>query len=241
MALPTLVCGIVSFIVLFLLFKKSLKQPIDAEIHEEVKLEKPIIVTNLLLLLLCIVCLSISSFIGFEMWIIAIVFFAVQILFNLIYNLVRKKDCRYLLTSFKSAPWNFVPFLLSMFVIIMCLQFQGVTKFIFKGLSQGNSVFVYGIFSFLFSNIVNNIPMTTLFVSILSNGTLNLPAVYATIIGSNLGAMLTPIGALAGIMFLNILKEKDVKLTTLQFIKYGAIISIISLVIALCLLFFVTG
>ena len=56
---------------------------------------------------------------------------------------------------------------------------------------------------------------------------------YATIIGSNLGALLTPVGSLAGIMFMNILKEKQVDFSIKSFIKYGIIISIVSLTISL--------
>ena len=58
-------------------------------------------------------------------------------------------------------------------------------------------------------------------------------AIYATIVGSNLGALLTPIGALAGIMWSSMLKEQKVKYTYLNFIKYGAIISVPSLLINL--------
>ena len=54
-------------------------------------------------------------------------------------------------------------------------------------------------------------------------------AVYATIIGSNLGAILTPIGALAGIMWTALLKSYNVKYSYLDFIKYGLAVSIPSL------------
>ena len=70
--------------------------------------------------------------------------------------------------------------------------------------------------------------MSMLFANIpdaLTNGDY-LRAVYASIIGSNIGAFLTPIGALAGIMFSNLLNKYEVKFTFLDFIKYGAIISV---------------
>jgi arsenical pump membrane protein len=60
-----------------------------------------------------------------------------------------------------------------------------------------------------------------------------LKGVYASIIGSNIGAFLTPLGALAGVMFSSLLKKYQVKFTFLDFIKYGAIISIPVLSIAL--------
>ena len=51
-------------------------------------------------------------------------------------------------------------------------------------------------------------------------------AVFASIVGSNVGAFLTPTGALAGIMFTSLVNAHDTKYTFLDFIKYGSIISI---------------
>ncbi len=51
-------------------------------------------------------------------------------------------------------------------------------------------------------------------------------ALYASIVGSNIGAFLTPTGALAGIMFTNLVNEHDTKYSFLDFIKNGAIISL---------------
>ena len=59
-----------------------------------------------------------------------------------------------------------------------------------------------------------------------SNMCSNKAAVYASIIGSNIGAFLTPTGALAGIMFTNLVNEHETKYSFLDFIKYGAIISL---------------
>ena len=50
--------------------------------------------------------------------------------------------------------------------------------------------------------------------------------VYAAIIGSNIGAFFTPIGALAGIMCLSITQGYHVKLNFLKFSGYGLVIGI---------------
>ena len=62
-------------------------------------------------------------------------------------------------------------------------------------------------------------------------------AIYSIIIGSNIGAFLTPIGALAGIMFTDLLNRQQVKYGFKTFITYGLIISIPTLLIALLGLF----
>jgi arsenical pump membrane protein len=66
--------------------------------------------------------------------------------------------------------------------------------------------------------------MTLAYANILEN-TNHISNIYSTIIGSNLGALLTPIGALAGIMWLRILKENDIKYSFIDFMKNGIIIT----------------
>ena len=89
--------------------------------------------------------------------------------------------------------------------------------------------------------IVMTIPMSVLFSNIINISDLGLKyeAIYSTIIGSNLGAFLTPVGALAGIMFTDLVKKQDIDFSFLTFIKYGIIISIPTLIVALMALSFV--
>ena len=88
-------------------------------------------------------------------------------------------------------------------------------------LGKENVILKYGITSFLSANLINNIPMSVLFCPIIEGltGSALTGAVYATIIGSNLGALLTPIGALAGIMWSSMLKKHEVKYSYTSFIK----------------------
>ena len=58
-------------------------------------------------------------------------------------------------------------------------------------------------------------------------------AVYASIVGSNLGAFLTPMGALAGMMWMGLLKNHNVKFSFLKFFAYGVAPSLVSLAAAL--------
>ena len=77
--------------------------------------------------------------------------------------------------------------------------------------------------------------MSVLFCPVMSalDGVVLSKALYATVVGSNLGAYLTPIGALAGIMWTSLLKKYDVKFGYLDFVKYGAIVSIPTLLTCL--------
>ena len=66
----------------------------------------------------------------------------------------------------------------------------------------------------------------------------NFKAIYATIISSNIVAFLTPIGALAGIMFTSLSKKQNIEYKFKDFVKYGAIISIQTLLVSLIFLMF---
>ena len=108
-------------------------------------------------------------------------------------------------------------------------------------LGNEQSIWVYGYSSFIASNLINNIPMSILFTNLTSNltGLSYYQAVYASIIGSNIGAFLTPVGALAGIMFSGLVNENHIRFTFLDFVKYGSIVSIpvITTCLAMTLLF----
>ena len=123
-----------------------------------------------------------------------------------------------------------------MFVLVLALDKYGVTGVIRDLLSGEGTVFRYGFASFLSANVLNNIPMSVLFSPVvggIADAGARTTALYATVIGSNLGAFFTPIGALAGIMWSAMLKKYSVRLSFLDFIRYGAAIAIPSLVMAL--------
>ena len=81
--------------------------------------------------------------------------------------------------------------------------------------------------------------MSILYSSITSSlsGSAYYDAVYATIIGSNIGAFLTPVGALAGIMFTGLVEQNGVTYGYKKFILYGVIIAIPTISAALAMLF----
>lgn len=213
MFVPTIMTGGVAFFLLFAIFYKQLKKPIEPT-FEEVKIQdKPLLIIGLTVLSVCTLLLAIGSYINLEMWLVTLISFTFLISITLFICLCRKQKPTILLKSLKRLPYELIPFILSMFVMIIALNDAGISKTIADFFGTDNSIFKYGFASFFASNLINNIPMSVLFSSILSNTTaVNLPAVYATVIGSNLGAFFSPIGALAGIMWSNMLNEHDIKL-----------------------------
>ena len=245
MILPTLFAGLTSLLVLRLLFFRQLREPMDPIWTEEEKPDRVLLVVGLSHLLLCTVLLAVGSYIGLPMWIVSLGFAVSLFLFVSVASLCRKKKPAELLRTARRLPWPLVPFVLSMFTIVLSLSSYGVTGRIGEWLGDRAVIFSYGGLSALASNLVNNIPMSVLFASILSDGALsgaNLSAgVYATVIGSNLGAFLTPLGALAGIMWSSLLSRAGVKFSFKKFCFYGILLVIPSLAAALFGLFLRLG
>ncbi|MCI7224991.1 MAG: hypothetical protein MR491_02455 [Mollicutes bacterium] len=241
MAIPTLIAGVIQLGIIFLIFFKKLKEPISAE-DEEYKIESKVdLIVGLTILISVLVLLIISNYIHLEMYLISLLGAGALLLISLFIRLFTKKNWNYLKDSLVRLPYQLIPFILSMFVIVVALSYQGISDHISSFLNKGPSIWIYGVSSFISANIINNIPMSILFSNLVKGLTGNayLEAVYSSIIGSNIGAIFTPIGALAGIMFSSLLNKHDIKFSFLSFIKYGSIISIPTLAISLLFLMIV--
>lgn len=237
MALPTLAAGVVEFLVIYLLFRKSLKEEISID-NETPKLKSITdIIIGLSSLFVCIILLAISNLLHFEMWMISVcVALALLIYFIIsrIYKHSFKKDFVYIA---KKLPWALIPFVISMFVIVIALNKNGFSVLFCNFLGDKNTIWTYGPSSFLVANLINNIPMSILYSTLPTMGGVNqLKAIYASIAGSNIGAFLTPIGALAGIMFNSLVKEQNIKLSFKQFSFYGVIIAVPTFAVTLLVL-----
>jgi len=141
--------------------------------------------------------------------------------------------------SITGLPWRIVPFVFGMFVLVAGLDKSGwidsIANIIVNLIPSGGTSYSVFVSSYLLTfvtillcNLLNNQPATILLTRvIISEKFLSLPSgvqstgMFAVIMGSNLGANFTLIGALAGIMFAKILHEKNLKFTYLEFAKTG--------------------
>lgn len=238
MAAPTLVSGVVQLALLCLLFCRSLSAPASHEVEPVRLQDKPDLIAGLAHLGVCLVCLVISGYVGIPMWLVAVACAASLLLCMVVIRLAGKGKWKTLLDTAKRLPWQLIPFVLGMFVIVICLQYQGISAKIGQWLGDNACVWTYGASSYLAANLINNIPMSILYSTLPVNLSQNayMQAIYASIVGSNLGALLTPVGALAGIMFTGLTRRYEVRYSFLRFILYGALVSIPTLALALGLL-----
>lgn len=231
--LPTVMAGGVSLGLLWLLFRKRLSAPVECCAEQCVIKDKLSLGIGIAHISAYTILLAISSYIGIEMWLVAACAAGSLFIFSLIISSCRKEKPRALFSSIKRTPWLPVPFLLSMFVMTEALGEQGTTAAIGAFLGKELAVLKYGGLSFLSSNLINNIPMSVFFSSMIKSANAGAGAMYATVIGSNLGAFFTPIGALAGLMFSSILSEHEIKFGYRDFLKLGVTVAVPALAAAL--------
>lgn len=255
MVLPTVAAGLTNIILLYVLFRKRIQRtipPLDKGSPSAALTDKKGAILGVLILFGCIIFLAASPYLFVELWIISFCF-AIGLLLILIAResyakIIRKTIQRQSSTvskTLKKIPFGIIPFILAMFISVEALRIYGIPTDIglfFKtsiGENLFSSVFLFGFSSSIIANFINNIPMTVLYVPIIQaySTSLSLPAIFGTVIGSNLGANLTPLGALAGIMWLNILRNKGVDFSFKKFILYGLLITPLTLSICLTILF----
>ena len=154
-------------------------------------------------------------------------------------------------------PWKIIPFVFGMFVMVELLNSYGFVTLIASALTDIiNSVsvssgtpgisfisilttcFVISFLSTLACNVLNNQPMTILFTKILlssafiQEATVQKASSLSLILGSNLGANVTLIGALAGVMWNKILQDNGVSqhhMNYWKFLKYGLCVTPVAL------------
>ena len=237
----SLILMLVLYVILILVFYKDLKVKIDTNVEKKPIKNKFLLIVGLTSLALTTILLILSSFINIEMYIITLVFALLDLIIAIIYTFSFKKEKEYFIKPLKSLPYEFIPFLVSMFIIISSLNETPLLSSVSSLIESTNNptleTYIYGISSALAANLVNNVPMSLLYGDILNySSIIDLNSVYATILSSNLCALITPCGALSSLMFIRICKENNEKTSYLTYFKYAPI-GLILLIIGISLIF----
>jgi arsenical pump membrane protein len=256
MFFPALAAGFSNFFVIYKLFKKDICHKIEKneDINPSAAInDMPGTIFGLITLASCIILLFVAPYIDVEMSYIALGFAMILFLFIILrytFHKIKRKGRHPVHSILESTlgrmPWSIVLFILSLFILVKSLEIYGIIGFLstfFERISFDNAFLhsiVFGVSSTISANILNNIPMTIAFVPILTGiaagGRNLLASSLAVIIGSNLGANLTPLGSLAGIMWIQILKHKKYHISFWEFIKFGSIVTLVTLSASLIVL-----
>ncbi len=140
------------------------------------------------------------------------------------------------LRQVRGAPWQIIVFALGMYLVVYGLRHAGLTDLltrILDGLAgQGiwTATLGTGLLSAILSSLMNNLP--TVLVGALSieasqaQGAVREAMIYAHVIGCDLGPKLTPIGSLATLLWLHVLRGRDIRIDWGQYCRMGLVLTL---------------
>lgn len=148
----------------------------------------------------------------------------------------------------KKTPWHILIFAFSMYVIIYGLHNVGLTALLVElcepivnqGLLQAS--FIMGGLVSILSNIFNNHPalmVGTITLTEMGLDPITLKTIYlANIIGSDIGSLLLPIGTLASLIWMHILRQNKINVRWKDYLNVSLIVIPAATVVSLFLLFY---
>ncbi|QHW34270.1 arsenical efflux pump membrane protein ArsB [Paenibacillus rhizovicinus] len=150
-------------------------------------------------------------------------------------------------TTVRRTPWSIVVFALSMNLIVYSLYLHGAVDWFPRALApmteQGAFIGIFGsggLFALL-SAAVNNLPAVLVSsLAIQESGGPHYLA-YASLLGTSVGAKLTPIGSLATLLWLQLLRKGGIDMTWKEYAKYGIVLTLPILFCALLALWLTIG
>ncbi|QTC40535.1 arsenic transporter [Bacillus sp. V3] len=148
---------------------------------------------------------------------------------------------------FKKTPWHILLFAFNMYVLVYGLKNVGLNDFIvaqFKDLIVGqplNASLIMGLFLTAASNLFNNLPAVmigTLSITEMGLDPHTLQIAYlANVIGSDIGALLTPVGTLATLIWMYILKTNGISISWARYLRVTIVVVPIGLIVSLLSLY----
>jgi arsenical pump membrane protein len=239
-----------SLLLIWLFFRKQIPDTYDLQAAESLTIGKPVISSNLLrVTLVTLVAIDIGyvlTSLGRVPVSLVIcsgaVFLVAVYWFTLKQNISVKEEKKGLIELARDINWDIVLFMLSIFIVVQGLKSAGVTNLLASALVTTSKLpSVLGVFGpsmvvTVGASFMNNWPMTILGLLSIHQSAVTGPAltnlVFSNIIGNNLGPHFFPLGSLAILMWLEIMRRKGVSISLKEYLKVGATLSVAQVAIA---------
>ena len=234
MIFPQILALIANYLLLQAVFRKSLPSAFDAnqlpEPNSAVK-DRPYFLASLVVFLLVLVGYFVGAIFHIQPYVIALIGCA---LLGIVGFMRRQLD--FSIIS-KDIPWSLFPFVAGLFVVIRGVENLGLSEFAAAQLNMLGNNPLTQIIATTFgagigSNIINNIPMALLAISVLGHSHSSTAAQYGALLGCNLGPNLTVAGSLATMLVISTARKKGEDLSALEFFKIGLIVTPILLLVS---------
>lgn len=201
---------------------------------------------------LCIVFLTVNSYIGIELWHICLATALVMLLYDVILLCSGSEGfLPFMRTVSRRTPWAIAPFVLCFFAMVRAISRCGLTEDAARflaGLGQGSLVKLSMLFGFISAfavNVMNDIPSTVFWADMVPSlrGMLTereyRVVICSLLVGLHPGCYLTIIGALAGLMWITIIRKwmtgEDLKTPTAFDLSFYGLIIVFPVIAATCL------
>lgn len=223
-------------------FENQRYHPLQDTSKDLLEKQKRLLIYILVFVFITRISLFIASYLGLPISLVAVSGSICLLIWRWYYLKISPLD------MFIKTPWHILIFAFNMYVIMFGLHNIGLTTLLIEAISplvESNlfhASLTMGVLLSILSNLFNNHPalmIGTLSLSEMALDPITLKTVYlANIIGSDIGSLLLPIGTLASLIWLHILKKYKIILSWKTYIKVTMIVIPPTLIFTLLCLYF---
>ncbi len=236
----------------YLFFRKQIPQTYDAALAEQLRLGKPQISRRLLRVSLVTLVAIDGGYVLSSLWRVPVsvvicsgaLFLIVVYWASLRITANRTEEKKKLGHLAGEINWDIILFMLSIFLVVQGLENAGVVQLLSSGLVAASQlpsalgILVPSLMVTLGASFMNNWPMTILGLLAVQHAAVGLSAtvftglVFSNVIGNNLGPHFFPLGSLAILMWMETMRRKGINITLKEYLKVGAVVSILEVMVA---------
>jgi arsenical pump membrane protein len=227
MLIPATLAVLANALVLAVLFRKDLRGSYDQRLPPFVPGDHAFFLTATAGIVGVLVAFFLAPIFGIPIGLVALVVGGIVVIVARLRGLMALREVA------TAISWGILALVVGLFLVVQGVENVGLAEAVrqaFAAAAPGDSflqILSVTVGSALGSNFINNVPMIVLALGVtkplISDGTLGLAAVYAVILGTNVGPNLTTVGSLATLIWLSITRSKGMDIKVKDYLKVGAI------------------